>query len=329
MKYILFPLFFFLSLQNVFSQINCTPLVLNKSLSTIVPNNKIKPEKYISYLLQKEFYFHILQHDSAGHYLPEITKWYAQNGKKELPEWEGVYSYVQGRAIDGTDKLQALGYFQRALRFFREKKDKAGEINALLAISQLNMNNYGERSGSMEYLLTNAREAIKLAQEINCIELELRAMSLKAARVFCCAEPSACVARGCALRCGRFALFRWPAEFAALAEIACREHLNVHRLHELRPDTLHDLVARADGFRKPERIGQLALVCEADKRGRLDLADSDYPQAAMLRACHDAMLAVSAGQAVAQGLEGPAIGEWLRRQRIAAVAAVRGAHPAG
>ena len=180
MKYILFPLFFFLSLQNVFSQINCTPLVLNKSLSTIVPNNKIKPEKYISYLLQKEFYFHILQHDSAGHYLPEITKWYAQNGKKELPEWEGVYSYVQGRAIDGTDKLQALGYFQRALRFFREKKDKAGEINALLAISQLNMNNYGERSGSMEYLLTNAREAIKLAQEINCVELELRAMSLEA-----------------------------------------------------------------------------------------------------------------------------------------------------
>ena len=159
MKSILFPLFFFLSLQNVFSQINCTPLVLNKSLSTIVPNNKIKPEKYISYLLQKEFYFHILQHDSAGHYLPEITKWYAQNGKKELPEWEGVYSYVQGRAIDGTDKLQALGYFQRALRFFREKKDKAGEINALLAISQLNMTNYGERSGSLEYLLENAREA--------------------------------------------------------------------------------------------------------------------------------------------------------------------------
>lgn len=180
MKSILFPLFFFLSLQNVFSQVNCTPLVLNKSPSTIVPNNKIKPEKYISYLLQKEFYFHILQHDSAGHYLPEITKWYAQNGKKELPEWEGVYSYVQGRAIDGTDKLKALRHFQDALQFFRKKKDTAGEINALLAISQLNMNNYGERSGSFEYLLANAREARKLAKEIKCVELELRAMSLEA-----------------------------------------------------------------------------------------------------------------------------------------------------
>lgn len=180
MKYILFPLFFFLSLQNVFSQINCTPLVLNKSLSTIVPNDKIKSEKYISYLLQKEFYFHIHQHDSAGYYLPEITRWYAQNGKKELPDWEGVYSYVQGRAIDGTDKLQALRHFQDALQFFRKKKDKAGEINALLAISQLNMNNYGERSGAFEYLLSNSKEAAKLAREIGCIELELRAISLEA-----------------------------------------------------------------------------------------------------------------------------------------------------
>ncbi len=119
------------------------------------------------------------------------------------------------------------------------------------------------------------------------------------------------------------ARFKVPAEFAAVAEIACREHLNVHRLAELRPETVHDLVARADGFRKPARIGQLATVCEADKRGRLGMSEGDYPQAAMLRACHEAMLAVSAGQAVAQGLEGPAIGEWLRRQRIAAVAALR------
>ncbi len=180
MKSLLLLLFYLVSLQNVFSQSICEPQVFKNILTRTIPKNKIKSEKNIPYLLQKEFYFHIHQHDSAGYYLPEITKWYAQNGKKELPEWEGVYAYVQGRAIDGTDKLQALGYFQRALRFFREKKDKAGEINALLAISQLNMNNYGERSGSFEYLLENAREAAKLAQEINCVELKLRAMSLEA-----------------------------------------------------------------------------------------------------------------------------------------------------
>src|SRR3546814_5875911 len=59
-----------------------------------------------------------------------------------------------------------------------------------------------------------------------------------------------------------------PTAHRRLAEVACREHLNVHRLGELRDDTVHDLLARCDGFRQPARIAQLAVVCEADKRGR-------------------------------------------------------------
>ena len=114
-----------------------------------------------------------------------------------------------------------------------------------------------------------------------------------------------------------------PAEFAAVAEIACREHLNVHRLDELRPETVHDLVARADGFRKPGRIGQLALVCEADSRGRLDRQDNDYPQGRRLLALHQAMQAITAGQAVAKGLSGPEVGEWLRKARVAEVEKLR------
>ena len=58
--------------------------------------------------------------------------------------------------------------------------------------------------------------------------------------------------------------FKVPSDYKDLAEICCREHLNVHRLDELRPGSLHDLIARCDGFRKPERIAQLGLVCEAD-----------------------------------------------------------------
>lgn len=172
--------FLFFSVEISSAQTPCTPLFFKNSLSTIVPNKTKEIEKYMSHLLQKEFYFYIHQHDSAGHYLPEVTKWYAQNGKKELPEWEGVYAYVQGRAIDETDKLKALDYYQKALQFFRGKKDRAGEVNALLAMAQLNMNNYGERSGSFEYLLANAQEAKRIAREIKCVELELRAMSLEA-----------------------------------------------------------------------------------------------------------------------------------------------------
>ena len=56
---------------------------------------------------------------------------------------------------------------------------------------------------------------------------------------------------------------RVPTEHRQLAEIVCREHLNIHRLDEMRPETVHDLLARCDGFRKPARIAQLGLVCEA------------------------------------------------------------------
>jgi len=114
-----------------------------------------------------------------------------------------------------------------------------------------------------------------------------------------------------------------PAAQRELATIACREHLNVHRIDELRDETVHDLIARCDGFRKPERIHQLATVCEADKRGRLGLQDSDYPQAATLRALHRAALAVNARELVAAGVVGEEIGVRLRMARIAAIHAAR------
>lgn len=115
------------------------------------------------------------------------------------------------------------------------------------------------------------------------------------------------------------ARYKVPAEYAAVAEIVCREHLNIHRLAELRADTVHELIARCDGFRKPERIRQLALACEADARGRLGRQETSYPSATLLVKLHAAAAAISAGHAVASGLSGPDVGEWLRKARIAAI----------
>ncbi|MBB3824708.1 multifunctional CCA addition/repair protein [Xanthomonas arboricola] len=115
-----------------------------------------------------------------------------------------------------------------------------------------------------------------------------------------------------------------PQDYRQLAITACREHLNVHRLAELRDRTVHELLVRCDGFRRPERIAQLALVCEADKRGRLGSADMPYPQGAELTRLHAAALAVNARDLAAEGLQGPQIGEALARARIAAIAAARG-----
>jgi tRNA nucleotidyltransferase (CCA-adding enzyme) len=114
-----------------------------------------------------------------------------------------------------------------------------------------------------------------------------------------------------------------PAAHRELAIMACHEHLNVHRLDELRDATVLELLTRCDAFRKPERIAQLALVCEADKRGRLGSEDADYPQGRELVRLHAAAMAVNARDIDAETLNGPAIGEALRKARIGAIAGAR------
>ncbi len=114
-----------------------------------------------------------------------------------------------------------------------------------------------------------------------------------------------------------------PAEHQQLAEAVCREHLNVHRIDELRDATVLELLSRCDGFRRPERIARIALVCECDKRGRLGFEDSDYPQGETLQRLHRAALSVQARDLDTSQLKGPAIGEALEKARIAAISAAR------
>ena len=114
-----------------------------------------------------------------------------------------------------------------------------------------------------------------------------------------------------------------PNEHREVAVAACREHLNVHRFAELRASTVFELIDRIGGFRRPERVAQVALVCEADKRGRTGLQDEPYPSRPALLAAHAAACAVRAAD-VAPGLSGPEVGEALRRARIRAIAGVTG-----
>ena len=114
-----------------------------------------------------------------------------------------------------------------------------------------------------------------------------------------------------------------PNEHRELAVACCREHLNVHRIAELRAATVHELIARCDGFRKPARIDQLATVCEADARGRAGRGEANYPQADTLRRLHAAAMGVRGADVAAQGATGPAFGEALRKARIAVIADAR------
>ena len=114
-------------------------------------------------------------------------------------------------------------------------------------------------------------------------------------------------------------------EHRELAVAVCREHLNVHRIMELRDATVHELFARCDAFRKPERIGQIATVCEADKRGRLGREEEDYAPGRELRRLFDAARTVQAGTFAQEGMAGPEIGAAVKKARIEAIGAARAA----
>jgi tRNA nucleotidyltransferase (CCA-adding enzyme) len=114
-----------------------------------------------------------------------------------------------------------------------------------------------------------------------------------------------------------------PNDQRELALLTARNHTLVHRAAELNPGTLLKLLESCDALRRPERFRELLLACECDARGRTGLENEPYPQAAYLVAVQAAAAAVTLDAADRAGLAGPAIGEEIRRRRLAAVTAVK------
>lgn len=123
--------------------------------------------------------------------------------------------------------------------------------------------------------------------------------------------------------------YKAPSEFAAMARLVCRHHLEAHRAFELRASTVLELVESLDAVRRPERMRVLTLACEADKRGRLGREDDDYPQGAYLRECLEAVRSIRAEPFVDRGLTGEAIGAAMRVARLEAIAHLREVHAKG
>ena len=115
---------------------------------------------------------------------------------------------------------------------------------------------------------------------------------------------------------------RVPAEHAQLAELTCRHHLDAHRVLELKPSTVLELLLAFDALRRPQRLEPFLLTCMADKRGRLRHEHDEYPQADYLRATRDAAASITSQPFLEQGLQGTQIGEAMRRARIEAIAKV-------
>ncbi len=112
--------------------------------------------------------------------------------------------------------------------------------------------------------------------------------------------------------------FRVPNDYRDLAVLVARLHGNGHRALELRAGTVLETLESLDVFRRPERLEQFVLACEADFRGRTGYAERDYPQAGIWRRAHAAARAVDTA-ALAAGRNGPEVGERIRQARIGAI----------
>lgn len=112
---------------------------------------------------------------------------------------------------------------------------------------------------------------------------------------------------------------RVPNDFRDLALVVTRHHGVYHRAEELRPATFLKTLEAVDAFRRPERLAQFLLACEADSRGRPGFENQDFPQPGLFRQAFAAAQAVTAREIVAEGVSGPAVGEQLRERRVAAI----------
>jgi tRNA nucleotidyltransferase (CCA-adding enzyme) len=113
-----------------------------------------------------------------------------------------------------------------------------------------------------------------------------------------------------------------PNDYRDLAVLVARYHGNIHRAKELRATTVLKVIEETDAFRRPERFAEMLTACEADARGRTGLEKNPYLQREFFMRALQAASAVVLTEEDRVGLAGPAIGEKIRRKRLAAVEAV-------
>lgn len=115
---------------------------------------------------------------------------------------------------------------------------------------------------------------------------------------------------------------RVPNEFRDLALAVCAQHSNIHRADELKPATKLKVLGLLDVWRKPERLEQVLLCCEADHRGRLGLESEPYPQREIFLRAYQAALGVAVQAVIADGFHGKQIKEELDKRRVSAIEAL-------
>ncbi len=107
-----------------------------------------------------------------------------------------------------------------------------------------------------------------------------------------------------------------PKSAQDLALQVAKYHTLVHKVFELRPKTILNLLINVDAFRRQERFYLFLLVCKADSLGRLGFTDSAYPQRDFLLKIHKKCGEINASGFISKGLQGKEIADAINMQRL-------------
>ncbi|MGF1752884.1 multifunctional CCA addition/repair protein [Vibrio makurazakiensis] len=112
---------------------------------------------------------------------------------------------------------------------------------------------------------------------------------------------------------------RVPNEFKELALLVCEQHSNIHRANELKSATYLKVLNKLDVWRKPERLHDVLLCCQADHAGRKGLESAPYPQKPMFEECYQAALSIEVKDILADGFKGKDIRDEQDKRRVGAI----------
>ncbi|NOU22304.1 MAG: multifunctional CCA addition/repair protein [Methyloglobulus sp.] len=113
---------------------------------------------------------------------------------------------------------------------------------------------------------------------------------------------------------------RVPNAFRSLALHVMQYHTHCHKVTELKPSTLVDLLSTLGAFKQYNHLPEFLLACEADAKGRTGLENKPYPQVAYMLTAVKAAALVDTSSLMNGDLQGAEIGEAIRQLRIQAVA---------
>lgn len=114
-----------------------------------------------------------------------------------------------------------------------------------------------------------------------------------------------------------------PARWERLGALVAEYHTHFHRVLDLRPGKVVELLRRLDVRHGFEVLERFLTACEADQRGRTGFEDRAIPQSGFLLHAAVAVRAVPPRPE----LQGKAVGERLHQDQCAAVRRVRGSYP--